>query len=172
MTAWSFVETFQKHPFDGDEDASSPVKTVTFKQLLQTLRTFDPDITHQQIEWVLGKEDSTGSTAVTFDEVWANLEDGDLERLDIDPLEQSFARLADERQEYLDLKKIGTALHTSGIHGVTDDIMGKCTRSRGLRNPFPPNDCTIFGLRNPCPSQNSRCFFHLLQGICLVPICQ
>lgn len=128
MTAWSFVETFQKHPFDGDEDASSPVKTVTFKQLLQTLRTFDPDITHQQIEWVLVKEDSTGSTAVTFDEVWANLEDGDLERLDIDPLEQSFARLADERQEYLDLKKIGTALHTSGIHGVTDDIMGKCTR--------------------------------------------
>jgi len=34
---------------------------------------------------------------------WA--QDGDLERLDIDPLEQSFARLADERQEYLDLKK-------------------------------------------------------------------
>ena len=171
-------------------------------------RTFDPDITHQQIEWVLGKacgkfarcffmivsakqlniviftscqEDSTGNTAATFDEVWANLEadwrndkqkvetetcticlsrastagvsriksiphcleelclampiamrlcpycsdamdtqlistycskqdpprvqDGDLERLDIDPLEQSFARLADERQEYLDLKK-------------------------------------------------------------------
>ena len=67
-------------------------------------RTFDPDITHQQIEWVLGKacarcffmilsvkqlsiaiftscqtcqEDSTGSTAVTFDEVWANLEADD-----------------------------------------------------------------------------------------------
>ncbi|CAL1136093.1 unnamed protein product [Cladocopium goreaui] len=87
-----------------------------------------------------GQEDSTGSTAVTFDEVWANLKadwhnakqkvetDGDLEGLDIDPLEQSFARLADEGQEYLDPKKIGTALQTSGIHGVTDDIMGKCTR--------------------------------------------
>ena len=31
--------------------------------------------------------------------------DGDLDKLDVDPLEQSFARLVDENQEYLDLQK-------------------------------------------------------------------
>ena len=29
--------------------------------------------------------------------------------------------------------QIGTALQTSGIHGVTDDIMGRCTRRTGCK---------------------------------------
>eukprot|EP00434_Breviolum_minutum_P023767 symbB.v1.2.020966.t1/scaffold1791.1/size101237/6 len=132
--AWNFVENFQKYDAT-DEDAaskdlsdSSSTPNVTYKQLLSTLRTFDPDVTYEQIAWVLGKEEARGNTIVTFNEIWQNLDDGDLDKLDVDPLEQSFARLVDQNQEYLDLQKVGNALQSAGIHGVTEDIMEKCTR--------------------------------------------
>jgi len=127
--AWNFVENFQKYDAaDEDLSDSSSTPNVTYKQFLSTLRTFDPDVTYEQIAWVLGKEEARANNLVTFNEIWQNLDDGDLDKLDVDPLEQSFARLVDQNQEYLDLQKVGNALQSAGIHGVTEDIMEKCTR--------------------------------------------
>ncbi|CAK9118586.1 unnamed protein product [Durusdinium trenchii] len=123
-SAWKFVQNFQKHDAAFQEkEEYSPV--VTHKQLLQTLRTFDPLITNQQLEWVLGKEHTSGSSLVSLEELWADLQEGDFE---VDPVELSFDMLSDQNQEFLDLEKVREALTQSGISGLTDEIMSKAIR--------------------------------------------
>ncbi|CAK9118637.1 unnamed protein product [Durusdinium trenchii] len=118
------VQNFQKHDAAFQEkEEYSPV--VTHKQLLQTLRTFDPLITNQQLEWVLGKEHTSGSSLVSLEELWADLQEGDFE---VDPVELSFDMLSDQNQEFLDLEKVREALTQSGISGLTDEIMSKAIR--------------------------------------------
>lgn len=120
LEAWTFASKYQNR---SDQDAEHrPTTHMSIHRVFHALRTMDPNISLKEVEWVLGKTDSTDpkSGEISFDDMYDMVKDlKDDEGLDA--VEHAFQLFS--RDDYLDLEKIKNIYDESGAEGVTVPIL-------------------------------------------------